>query len=106
MPKKLAARCEQLLFKSKGVQGFVRYEVRDVTCMHFVQFEVLSGHLDAVPGPFRTRRRRSRTCCYRAMKIEVSFVQAKTLMKLDILLTSYLLQDNILVLNTNLTLQP
>ena len=32
------------------------------------------------------------------LKIEVSFVQAKTLMKLVILLTSYLLQDNILVL--------
>ena len=31
-------------------------------------------------------------------------MQAKTLMKLVILLTSYLLQDNILVLNTNLTL--
>jgi hypothetical protein len=82
-------RCSKLL---------VRYEVRDITCMHFVQSKVLSGHLDAVPGPFRTRRRRSRTCCYRAMKIEVSFVQAKTLMKLVILLTSYLLQDNILVL--------
>ncbi len=34
------------------------------------------------------------------VKIEVSFVQAKTMMKLDILLTSYLLQDNLLVLNT------
>jgi hypothetical protein len=32
------------------------------------------------------------------MKIEVSFVQAKTMMKLDILLTSYLLQGNILFL--------
>jgi len=35
--------------------------------------------------------------------VEVYFVQAKTMMKLDYLLTSYLLQDNILVLNTNLT---
>jgi hypothetical protein len=41
--------------------------------MHFVQFKVLSGHLDAVPGPFRTRCCRSRTCCYRAMKIEGRF---------------------------------
>jgi hypothetical protein len=33
------------------------------------------------------------------LKIEVSFMQAESLI-------SYLLQDNILVLNTNLTLQP
>ncbi len=32
------------------------------------------------------------------MKVEGSFVHAKPLMKLDILLTSYSLQDNILVL--------
>jgi hypothetical protein len=34
------------------------------------------------------------------LKEEGSIVQAKPLMKLDILLTSYLLQDNLLVLNT------